>query len=235
MKRTVGMAVSLALLLMSPSIASAEQPQDLPAQSKTSQTTEATPQVERPLGAQHLEDRLNAVEPLYSDREVAELTVFGFGKAAEMDPELARLFRTNNPQQIHPTEEQVTFVYDKLIEKIPDYHDQVSLKLQSGDPYLTKEAILTTAQALREIEEEYNRTSGQGQYTPYGWHDTHAYVELNGAAVLNAAVYANIAVATEVAIVLYVVPGAISYQFPMMANTLDGDLFIAQLCEQFKQ
>ncbi|MEZ2189623.1 hypothetical protein [Corynebacterium sp. CCM 9204] len=65
---------------------------------------------------------------------MAELTVFGFGRAAEMNPELARLFQTNNPQQVHPTEEQVTFVYDKLLEKIPDYHDEVSLKLQSGDP-----------------------------------------------------------------------------------------------------
>lgn len=235
MKRTLGMAISLALLLTTPTIASAEQANNVQEPSKSSQTTENIPQVERPLGAKHLEDRLSAIQPLYTDREVAELTVFGFGRAAEMDPDLARLFRTNNPDQVHPTEEQVTFVYDKLVEKIPNYHDEVSLKLQSGDPYLTKEAILTTAQALREIETEYNSASGQGQYTPYGWHDTHAYVELNGAAVLNAAVYANIAVATEVAIVLYIVPGAISYQFPMMANTLDGDLFIAQLCEQFKQ
>ncbi|MEZ2122123.1 MULTISPECIES: hypothetical protein [unclassified Corynebacterium] len=94
---------------------------------------------------------------------------------------------------------------------------------------------MTTAQALREIEREYSHTSGENQYTPYGWHDTHAYVELNGTAVLNAAVYANMAVATEVAFVLYIVPGAVSYQFPMMANTLDGNLFIAQLCEQFRK
>ncbi|MBI9000300.1 hypothetical protein M0E87_08280 [Corynebacterium sp. CCM 9185] len=168
MKRTLGLTVSLALLLLGSPTAVANQPEDLQELSRISPKNQDPFPTERPLGAQRLEDRLSAIKPLYTDREVAELTVFGFGRAAEMNPELARLFQTNNPQQVHPTEEQVTFVYDKLLEKIPDYHDEVSLKLQSGDPYLTQQAIVTTAQALREIEREYSHTPGENQYTPYG-------------------------------------------------------------------
>ncbi|MEZ2122122.1 hypothetical protein [Corynebacterium sp. CCM 9203] len=93
MTRTLGLTVSLVLLLLGSPTAVADQPEDLQALSRISPKNQDPFPTERPLGAQRLEDRLSAIEPLYTDREVAELTVFGFGRAAEMNPELARLFR----------------------------------------------------------------------------------------------------------------------------------------------
>ena len=193
MKRTLGVTVSLTPLLLGSSAAVADRSEDLRTLSRIPQKSPDPLPAERPLDAQRPEYRLSAVEPLYTGREAAGLTAFDFCRAVQMDPGIARSFQTNNPQQVHPTGDQGTFVYDKLPEKFPDYHDEVSLKPQSGNPPLAHQAIVTTALALREIGREYSHTSGENQHTPHVRHDTHAHIEPNGAAILNTAVHADAA------------------------------------------
>lgn len=61
-----------------------------------------------------------------------------------MNPDLARLARTNNAQRVNSTKNQVTFPYEKLLEKVPDHHDVILLPIQRGEQNRTQRENLTT-------------------------------------------------------------------------------------------
>lgn len=108
----------------------------------------------------------------------------------------------------------------------------MTVPIQSGDPYKVTDALDRVSIAMQNITAEKTAQTPAVSTYGRGWHDANLWVEINGAAVLNAAVYANAALATEVAVALYVVPGAISYQFPKTKGTLDGQNLVAALSEE---
>ena len=174
------------------------------------------------------EEAVNESELLLDDADIVELLVFGTGPAVDENPELAKITGTNNPNHYQPSTEDVTVAADLLYAHIPGFHQRVTVPLQSGNPLRIRKALLIVRTALHDIVDSMgsgNNYSARGWF----WHDANVAVEINGAAVLNAAVYANAALAAEVAWVLYVVPGAISYQFPLQQNSHAGRKYVTTL------
>ncbi|WP_083798102.1 sporulation delaying protein family toxin [Corynebacterium pseudogenitalium] len=168
----------------------------------------------------------------YSDSDIVDLLVFSDGPAATNNPELAKLLQSNNPDKYVPTSEDLDIAQDLLETEISDFHQEVTVPIQSGDPYKVTDALDRVSIAIQNITAEQTAQTPAVSTYGMGWHDANLWVEINGAAVLNGAVYANVALATEALVALYVVPGAISYQFPKTKGTLDGQNLVAALSEE---
>ena len=172
----------------------------------------------------------------YSDSEIVSLLVLGAGRAAQEHPDLGNKFTPRAADDVpEATDQQVQALTNALVDVVPNFHDTVTLGVQKQDPFAAQAAMTALGQGLRTVaSREKNAAPSSDVVSTQGfaWHDANVFTEINGVAVLNVAGYANGAVVTEVAWVLYVTPGAISYEFPTTANTLDSQNIVAQLATE---
>jgi SdpC family antimicrobial peptide len=161
------------------------------------------------------------------------LLLFGTGQAAKDHPALAERIRAHRTQGVAnptPRPEQISELVARLRTIDPQFTSMVTQPVQTRDPFVVEAGMQRLARDLETYLDQFRLPGKFDGYRPDGivWHDANVVTELNIAAVINAAAWANAAAATEVAVVLVVVPSAVSYGFDMrQPNSLDRDGFVA--------
>ena len=129
----------------------------------------------------------------------------------------------------------------RLTQVDPDYHEQVTVAIQQGDPFATEAAMkrLDHDIALIIAQDTKGRLARTGVVTEaaahadgWFWHDAYIAAEAYVAAVAAAAVYEAAGVFHVAAVVVAIVPAALSYQFEMnQASAVDRQSMVSAVTQ----
>lgn len=94
----------------------------------------------------------------YSDRDVVDFLVFARGPIAKEKPELVEQLNMT------PVLEAPTTVTDEVLAELlaedPDFHDNVTVKAQAGDPYEAEEALTAFSRDVQAVAAKHQAPTG---------------------------------------------------------------------------
>jgi SdpC family antimicrobial peptide len=151
----------------------------------------------------------------YTDNDVVALLVFGSGPIAQKYPELAK---TLNDQRTAAsgTPAQIRSFTEQLLAVDPEFHADVTLGVQSNDPYASQQALarldadITTWYKQQNVHFQKN-TAAQPQGAV--WLRQTVVVATTVAGGWQAVVFTTVGGFAEAVVVVAIVPAAASYQF----------------------
>lgn len=151
----------------------------------------------------------------YTDSDVVALLVFGSGPIAEKYPELAKTLNTQRTAATG-TQAQIDAFTKQLLEVDPEFHDVVTLGVQSNDPYASQQALarldadITTWYKQQNVHFQKNTAAQpQGQV----WLRQTVVVATTAVGGWQAVVFTTVGGFAEAVVVVAIVPAAASYQF----------------------
>lgn len=176
-------------------------------------------------------------KPAYSDIDILKLLLFAKGKVAEDHPETAKaLLNGRRPAAELPSDATFESMVTQLKTVDPEYHEKVTLGVQVNDPLKAEQAMKRLSDDLNEVYRLRDETVDEGGVTTWAWHDAHVVAEVEALAVMAAAVYEAAAVAHVAAVVIAIVPAAITYQFEMNeASSVDRRNKVSAVTKAFSQ
>lgn len=81
-----------------------------------------------------------ATTEIYTDEEIAEYLLTGEGKVTNDTPSLANIMLSGTEGHQF-TDEEVSYLVGLVTEANPSWHEEVTVPLQSGDPFQTENAL----------------------------------------------------------------------------------------------
>ncbi|MEP9391949.1 hypothetical protein ABLE92_17845 [Gordonia sp. VNQ95] len=180
----------------------------------------------------------------YGDYDVIDAVVFSQGRIVDDHPGLKAKLLNSSVQPLDPEPRQKFEQF--VLQRNPDFHDVVTVPLQSGDPYAAQQALRTLSTKVTEAVDAPQRDNAavlgntslsqgvrQGavaRAAGFAWHDSWLATEGYIAAVWAAAAVHTVGGAVTVAVALYVAPAVATYEFKVnSADDLTKNSMVAAL------
>ena len=173
----------------------------------------------------------------YSDGDVVSLLVFGQGKAAADHPALAKQIRQRRGADSSLTEEQLSYLMQKLHKVDPTFHAKVTGAVQAKDPFVVQKGMEQLNVDLKKYMAEDSGPRAQNAADiarPNGWVWTKANIltVANAVAAINVAGATNVMGAAEAVFVVVITPPAASYGFDLeQPDQLDENNLVASVAD----
>ena len=91
----------------------------------------------------------NATAEAYTDEEIAEYLLTGDGRVTDDNPDLANVMLSGTEEHQF-TGEEVDYLVDLVTNTNPNWHEQVTVPIQSGDPFQTENALRAFGETVDE-------------------------------------------------------------------------------------
>lgn len=168
----------------------------------------------------------------YSDEDVLKLIIFAQGPIAEQRPDLAEKLLKGKPKPKLPDDAVFEDVVSQLKRVDPEYHEVVTKGVQKNDPLKAEAAMKRLSDDLNKIYELEKRPDQERGVTTWAWHDAHVFAETELAAAAAAVVFEAVGAAHVAAVVVAIVPAAVSYQFEFNhGSTVDRQAMVAAVSQ----
>lgn len=158
---------------------------------------------------------VTSTHSMYSDVDVTSLLVFGRGRMAEDNPELASDLNAGRSFPKVTASAIASFTHD-LQSLDPDYHEVVGLGVQKGDPYAARAALHRVSDDIAkwyDLRQVTLADGPQGVAAARGVVKQTAVVATTVAGGWQVLAFTTVAVVGEAVLVVAIVPAAVSYRF----------------------
>ncbi|MFI1302348.1 hypothetical protein [Streptomyces sioyaensis] len=167
----------------------------------------------------------------YSDAELLQLLLAAQGPIADAHPELKRMLGFNAAKP-HTNEEALSKIITGYLAAHPEFHKEMAVPFQSGDPVRVDAALRDFSVTFNEFIKKNAQpaSGGKAQAQASGWFWMGAYVAIyvNAVGAANAVAYTTAGVATNALATLVVVTWYLEDGRPA-GSDIERDAFVDAL------